>query len=73
MTQSTEKPEPPRRLRRGDLVMVYQKPYTSEAKEGQAFLRKKIEGEDRWLVQFPPDSPDDLYERVVLPEHRLAP
>jgi hypothetical protein len=71
MGQNLKQPGALRPLKRGDRVVVYQKPYTSEAKEGRAILQQKLEsGSDRWLVQFPPDPPTEVYERIVLPEHR---
>ena len=63
-------------LRVGDLVRIFQEPYTSTAPEGRAILRKRLQRypdfSERWLVQFPPDSTDELYERIVLREHKEA-
>ena len=57
----------------GDVVKVYQKPYTLEDYEGEAIVRRithrerdGAEIEYRCIVNFPEDGPEQVVERLIV-------
>jgi len=57
----------------GDVVKVYQRPYTREDYEGEAVVRRITRKERdgdlilyRTIVNFPEDGPDQVVERLIV-------
>lgn len=59
------------KLVKGDIIGVWNKPFTQEQFEGKATLVKflgKVPGRDKtedWKVRFEGDSQDDLHRRTI--------
>lgn len=54
-------------MKKGDLVKVYQKPFTQDGFEGRATLMKRIKDDDvmeYWEVRFK-DEPKTIYSRWI--------
>lgn len=58
-------------MKKGDVVMVYEDPFTRQKREGVARLVKCLRRDDeyeRWIVQFDGDGERQFFERVIVPE-----
>lgn len=54
---------------KGNIVTIYQKPFTEEDPEGKATLKNKIREDETfetWKVHFQGDDPSEVFERKIL-------